>query len=152
MLGLPTELCLKVIQLDAHLTCGAVRGHAGSQATSAAWKALRAPVNELSDERLSGFSNISTTLRCASSFNPSSPGWRDYFKMWTLRLRLCHQPAGILSTNAAPRPSLQRAPKRPPKAVFPQHSDAPFNDKCSRSSTATKRFICHFGFTFLQVK
>lgn len=61
--------------------------------TRTACKNLSASVNELSDERLSGFSNISTTLRCASSFNPSSPGWRDYFKMWTLRLRLCHQSA-----------------------------------------------------------
>lgn len=54
-------------------------GHSGSQATLArcTWavrKNLSASVNELSDERLSGFSNISTTLRRASSFNPSSPG------------------------------------------------------------------------------
>ena len=31
-----SELCLKVIQLDAHLTRWAVSGHAGSQATQAA--------------------------------------------------------------------------------------------------------------------
>lgn len=69
-------------RLSGHFSC-----------TRTACKNLSASVNELSDERLSGFSNISTTLRCASSFNPSSPGWRDYFKMWTLRLRLCHQSA-----------------------------------------------------------
>lgn len=94
-----SEWRLNVIQLDAHLTCWAVylqrtrrlSGH--FSCTRTARKNLSASVNELSDERLSGFSNISTTLRCASSFNPSSPGWRDYFKMWTLRLRLCHQSA-----------------------------------------------------------
>lgn len=49
-----------------------------------------APANELSYGPLSGFSNISTTLRRASSFNPRSQGdvpnlssGRDYFKMWT---------------------------------------------------------------------
>lgn len=59
--------------------CG--RSSADSQATpgpglAAVWlhKNLSASVNELSDEQLSGFSNISTTLRRASSFNPSSPG------------------------------------------------------------------------------
>lgn len=74
--------CAWTRRLSGHFSC-----------TRTACKNLSASVNELSDERLSGFSNISTTLRCASSFNPSSPGWRDYFKMWTLRLRLCHQSA-----------------------------------------------------------
>lgn len=61
--------------------CYILSGHAGSQATLAPGlaslslcKNLSASVNELSDEQLSGFSNISTTLRRASSFNPSSPG------------------------------------------------------------------------------
>lgn len=112
-------------RLSGHFSC-----------TRTACKNLSASVNELSDEQLSGFSNISTTLRCASSFNPSSPGWRDYFKMWTLRLRLCHQ--------SAPRSSqvMQYSVHHSlhfskwvwnclKKSIFPLHMAAHFNDKCS---------------------
>lgn len=111
-------------------------GHSGC--TRTACKNLGASVNELSDERLSGFSNISTTLRCASSFNPSSPGWRDYFKMWTLRLRLCHQSAP--RSSQVTRPSVHHSlhvrvrngcENRPERAFFPLHRDAHAKDKFS---------------------